>query len=230
MKFVCDKVHLEPAVATVSRAVNPKSPLPVLGHILVRRDRVACGWPPPIWRPAWSASSGQGDARRRLYAAAGAARGDCAASGRRHPGRAPRRDGGTALPAGLLPRQRASDEEFPALPQVNAELGTPIPQKVLRNGLRSAAVATATEEETRAVLQGVQIDALRYPDRFRCDGRTAPRQIRRNHHPPAAGDLVRHHSGPCGGGTAAHPQGRGRACQLHSCRTATSSSPSIAPC
>ncbi|MHB2019895.1 MAG: DNA polymerase III subunit beta, partial [Candidatus Xenobia bacterium] len=159
MKFVCDKVHLEPAMATVSRAVNPKSPLPVLGHILLQTR------PGGLRLAATDLETGV----------------ECMVPAEVS------QEGGCTLPARVLqeviaqlpdgPIQVAllgatvelrcrqaffrvnalSDEEFPALPQMQPELGIPIPQKVLRNGLRSAAVATATEEETRAVLQGVQM-------------------------------------------------------------------------
>ena len=158
MELECEKNHLVQALQVVSRAINTRSPLPILSHVLFqsRGEQLSCtatdlDFGVVISVPASGIDSGSVACPARLL-------GDIVA---KLPG-APVRlkaqaDGRLHLHCGRSKFEISTlpAEEFPGIPQPGDLPQVGAPQKLLKSAIRRVAFATASSEESRAVMTGV---------------------------------------------------------------------------
>ncbi|MBT9586232.1 DNA polymerase III subunit beta [bacterium] len=158
MELECEKNHLVQALQVVSRAINTRSPLPILSHVLFqsRGEELSCtatdlDFGVVISVPASGIDSGSVACPARLL-------GDIVA---KLPG-APVRlkaqaDGRLHLHCGRSKFEISTlpAEEFPGIPQPGDLPQVGAPQKLLKSAIRRVAFATASSEESRAVMTGV---------------------------------------------------------------------------
>lgn len=158
MELECEKNYLVQALQVVSRAINPRSPLPILSHVLFRTqgDELSCtatdlDFGVQITIPASAIDSGSvacparllGDIVGKLSGAPVHLK--ATAEGRLH-----LRSGRSKFEISTLPA-----EEFPGIPQAGELAQVGVPQKVFKAAIRRVTFATASSEESRAVMTGV---------------------------------------------------------------------------
>lgn len=165
MKVVVDRKDMENGIVTAAKAVNPKSPLPILSHILVRAEGdmlrfsatdlemvVECQVRAHVLEP------GAFTAPARLL--------------QEIVTQLPEAEVSLALAGPQIElRTRSSEfkintlsaEEFPVLPEAEGAPTLVLPQELFREMVRGVLFAVAPSEETRVILTGVftQIDGER---------------------------------------------------------------------
>jgi DNA polymerase III subunit beta len=158
MELECEKNHLVQALQTVSRAINPRSPLPILSHVLfhAREDQLECtatdlDFGVVISLGASCKDSGSVACPARLLT-------DIVA---KLPG-APVRmkasaEGRLSVQCGRSRFEIATlpAEEFPGIPQPGDLPQVGVPQRLFKSAIRRVTFATASAEESRAVMTGV---------------------------------------------------------------------------
>lgn len=163
MELECEKNHLVSALGVVSRAINPRSPLPILSHVLfqVQGEQLRCtatdlDFGVVIEVPASGLDSGAVACPARLLTEivgrlpGAPVRLKANADGRLH-----LQCGRSKFEISTLPA-----EEFPGMPSPGDLPQVGVPQKLLKAAIRRVTFATASSEESRAVMTGVytQID------------------------------------------------------------------------
>lgn len=158
MEIECEKNHLVGALQVVSRAINPRSPLPILSHVLfqAREDMLQCtatdlDFGVVISVPASAKDSGSIACPARLLT-------DIVS---KLPG-APVRlkanaDGRLQLQCGRSRFEISTlpAEEFPGIPQPGESAQVGVPQRLFKAAIRRVTFATASSDESRAVMTGV---------------------------------------------------------------------------
>lgn len=158
MELECEKNHLVQALGTVSRAINPRSPLPILSHLLFEThgDLLSCtatdlDFGVVISVPASLRDSGAVAVPARLL-------NDIVS---RLPG-APIRlkanpDGRLLVTCGRSRFEISTlpAEEFPGIPQPGDQPQVGVSQRLFKQAIRRVAFATASSEESKAVMTGV---------------------------------------------------------------------------
>jgi DNA polymerase-3 subunit beta len=158
MEFECEKNHLAQALQVAGRAINPRSPLPILNHVLfqVQGDRLRCtatdlDFGVVMEVPASSVDSGSVACPARLL-------GEIVAKLPGAPiriratseGRLSVLCGRSKFEISTLPA-----EEFPGVPVASDTSQISVSQKALKTALRRVIFAVASSEESRAVMTGV---------------------------------------------------------------------------
>jgi len=162
MKVVVDRKEMENGILTASKAVNPKSPLPILSHLLVRAEGDRLHFSATDLEmviechvAAHVLEAGAFTAPARLLAEIVTQLPESEVSLEL---RGPQLELRTRSSQFLV--NTLSAEEFPVLPQVEAEPSLVLPQELFREMVRAVLFAVAPPEETRAILTGVltQVD------------------------------------------------------------------------
>lgn len=161
MKLACEKKLFEDAVAATGRAINPRSPLPILSHLLIEAT------PGMVKLTATDLDVGLSITVDADVSEPGSI--TC-----------PARLMGeivSKLPAGRVELETLSEgrmllscgtskfelstlpaEEFPSLPSIDEGSSAQLPQDSLKSVIRQVAVAAASsQEESRAVMTGISI-------------------------------------------------------------------------
>lgn len=159
MKFHCEKSTLESAVQLAGRAVSSRSSLPILSHVLLRAEGSLLHL---------SATDLETSIQCQIEARV-SEEGSCTIPARvlaEVVGELPEGEVQVAT-AGNMTEFRCrqtffkvnsmAGDEYPTLPQPPRDFPAQMPQRLLRVALRSVGAATASQEETRAVLQGVHM-------------------------------------------------------------------------
>lgn len=158
MQLECEKNHLVQALGTVSRAINPRSPLPILSHVLFQSqgDTLSCtatdlDFGVVIQVPASSIDSGSVACPAKLLGEiVGRLPGAPVRLKAQNDGRLHIHCGRSKFEISTLPA-----EEFPGIPQLGDQAQVGISQKLFKSAIRRVAFATASGEESRAVMTGV---------------------------------------------------------------------------
>lgn len=159
MKVVVDRKNLENGILTAAKAVNSKSPLPILSHLLIRAEGermtfaatdlemvVECTIPAHVLEPgAFTASA-------RLLSDIVTQLNEPEVSLEL---KEQKQQVELNTRASNFHVYTLSADEFPVLPQAEALPTVVLPQEMFREMVRGVAFAVAPPEETRAVLTGI---------------------------------------------------------------------------
>lgn len=158
MEIECEKNHLVSALQVVSRAINPRSPLPILSHVLFQatEDTLHCtatdlDFGVVISVPASATDSGSIACPARLLT-------DIVSKLPGAPVRLKANQDGRLLVQCGRSRFEISTlpaEEFPGIPQAGDSPQVGVPQRLFKAAIRRVTFATASSEESRAVMTGV---------------------------------------------------------------------------
>ncbi len=161
MQLTCEKKPLEEAVAAAARAINPRSPLPILSHLLMEAQGeflkitatdLDVGLTIKI--PAEIQTPGSITCPARLFQEivsrlpAGQAKIEIAQEGRLTLSCGSSRFEFSTLPA----------EEFPSLPNLDEARSVSLQQSALKGLIKQVAIAAASsQDESRAVMTGISV-------------------------------------------------------------------------
>lgn len=161
MKLACEKKLFEEAVAAAARAINPRSPLPILSHLLIEAS------PGQVKLTATDLDVGMSIKVESDVSQPGAV--TCPAKlmgeivSKLPPGRVELEtlaEGRMLLSCGTSKFELSTlpAEEFPSLPSMDETSSAQLPQDSLKGVIRQVAVAAASsQDESRAVMTGISI-------------------------------------------------------------------------
>ena len=161
MKLACEKKLFEEAVAAAARAINPRSPLPILSHLLIEAT------PGQVKLTATDLDVGMSIKVDSDVSVPGAV--TCPAKlmgeivSKLPPGRVELEtlsEGRMLLSCGTSKFELSTlpAEEFPSLPSMDETSSAQLPQDSLKGVIRQVAVAAASsQDESRAVMTGISI-------------------------------------------------------------------------
>lgn len=158
MQVDCEKNNLVQALQVVSRAINPRSPLPILSHVLFQAqgEELSCtatdlDFGVRINLVASTLDSGSVACPARLLSDIVSKLSGAPVRLRATPeGRLHLTSGRSKFEMATLPA-----EEFPGIPQAGESPQVGVPQKLLKTALKRTTFATASSEESRAVMTGI---------------------------------------------------------------------------
>ncbi len=161
MKLACEKKLFEDAVAAAARAINPRSPLPILSHLLIEAS------PGLVKLTATDLDVGMSIKVEADVSVAGAVTCPARLMGeivsKLPPGRVELEtlaEGRMLLSCGTSKFELSTlpAEEFPSLPSMDETSSAQLPQDSLKGVIRQVAVAAASsQDESRAVMTGISL-------------------------------------------------------------------------
>lgn len=161
MKLACEKKLFEDAVAAAARAINPRSPLPILSHLLIEAS------PGLVKLTATDLDVGLSIKVEADVSVAGAVTCPARLMGeivsKLPPGRVELEtlaEGRMLLSCGTSKFELSTlpAEEFPSLPSMDETSSAQLPQDSLKGVIRQVAVAAASsQDESRAVMTGISL-------------------------------------------------------------------------
>jgi DNA polymerase-3 subunit beta len=161
MKLACEKKLFEDAVAAAGRAINPRSPLPILSHLLIEAT------PGQVKLTATDLDVGMSIIIESDVSQTGSVTCPARLMGeivsKLPPGRVELEtlsEGRMLLSCGTSKFELSTlpAEEFPSLPSMDEGLSAQLPQDSLKSVIRQVAVAAASsQDESRAVMTGISI-------------------------------------------------------------------------
>ncbi|MCL5017394.1 MAG: DNA polymerase III subunit beta [Patescibacteria group bacterium] len=160
MKFMCSKKSLETGVMTASKAISPRSPLPILGHVLITSDKEGNIKFTGTDLELWIESTVSGEVLREGSITAPAkVMSEIVTQLAEQDTVVEFKEEGQIIeirnPSSKYSLHTFPYEDFPLLPQMDEKNCVELPQKVLKNMIKNVTFAAATAEETRPVLRGV---------------------------------------------------------------------------
>ena len=158
MELECEKNLLVQALGVVSRAINPRSPLPILSHVLfeAQGEQLRCtatdlDFGVVISQPSSVLDSGSVACPARLLSEivgklpGAPVRLKATSEGRLHLSCGRSKFDISTLPA----------EEFPGIPQAGDLPQVGVSQRLFRSAIRRVAIATASSDESKATMTGI---------------------------------------------------------------------------
>ncbi len=161
MKVICARKDLAEGVGLVAHAVSERNPLAILTHVLMRADAAGLhlsasdlelGISMTIPADVVEAGSVTAPARLLTDLLGSMPEGEVHISADRSHASRVFCPGSDYRIVGLPP------EEYPSLPDVDAENSFHVPQAMLRNAIRQTAFAVSSEDKGRPILTGVLLD------------------------------------------------------------------------
>lgn len=160
MKFMCSKKNLETGVITASKAISPRSPLPILGHVLITTEKDGNIKFTGTDLELWIESTVEGEVfKEGSITAPAKVMSEIVTQLAEQDTVVELIEEGQILeirnPSSKYSLHTFPYEDFPLLPQMDDKNCVELPQKVLKNMIKNVTFAAATAEETRPVLRGV---------------------------------------------------------------------------